>query len=119
MEVLSEVFDTKLAKINVICMQNGIATFNQVDVVKFNQDFCSRFRSRLSWIHSPEGSSPDEVEEDDFFKALRSPGSTTTEGTNCARLSNKMGKELESWCLEKQRNKLLEQAMFPALSRAA
>ncbi|KAG0727880.1 hypothetical protein GWK47_003919 [Chionoecetes opilio] len=52
-------------------------------------------------------------------RALRSPGSTTTEGTNCARLSNKMGKELESWCLEKQRNKLREQAMFPALSRAA
>ncbi|KAG0724127.1 hypothetical protein GWK47_000483 [Chionoecetes opilio] len=31
MEVLSDVLDTKLAQINVICMQNGIATFNQVD----------------------------------------------------------------------------------------
>ncbi|KAG0717552.1 hypothetical protein GWK47_054216 [Chionoecetes opilio] len=29
------------------------------------------------------------------------------------------GKEVESWCSEKQRNKLLEQAMFPALSDAA
>ncbi|KAG0719126.1 hypothetical protein GWK47_051127 [Chionoecetes opilio] len=29
-----------------------------------------------------------------------------------------MRKELESWCSEKQRNKLLEQAMFPALSHA-
>ncbi|KAG0715648.1 hypothetical protein GWK47_011456 [Chionoecetes opilio] len=54
-----------------------------------------------------------------LFKALMSPGPTTTEGTNSIRLSNKMGKELESWCSEKQRNKLLEQAMFPALSRAA
>ncbi|KAG0714914.1 hypothetical protein GWK47_013177 [Chionoecetes opilio] len=52
-------------------------------------------------------------------KALRSPGPTATEGTNSTRLSNKMGKELESWCSEKQRNKLLEQAMFLALSRAA
>ncbi|KAG0719201.1 Arylsulfatase H [Chionoecetes opilio] len=42
-----------------------------------------------------------------------------TEGTNSTRFSNKMGKELESWCSEKQRNKLLEQAMFPALSHAA
>ncbi|KAG0698915.1 hypothetical protein GWK47_025915 [Chionoecetes opilio] len=68
-------------------------------------------------LDTSEGSSPDE--EDDFFKALRSPGPTATEGTNCTRLSNNMGKELESWCSEKQRNKLLEQAMFPALARAA
>ncbi|KAG0715208.1 hypothetical protein GWK47_012474 [Chionoecetes opilio] len=52
-------------------------------------------------------------------QALTSPGPTATEGTNSTRLSNKMGKELESWCSEKQRNKLLEQAMFPALSDAA
>ncbi|KAG0725733.1 hypothetical protein GWK47_038035 [Chionoecetes opilio] len=51
--------------------------------------------------------------------ALRIPGPTATEGTNSTRLSNKMGKGLESWCLEKQRSKVLEQAMFPALSRAA
>ncbi|KAG0712074.1 hypothetical protein GWK47_019246 [Chionoecetes opilio] len=51
--------------------------------------------------------------------ALMSPGPTATEGTNSTRLSNKMGKELESWCSENQRNKLLEQAMFPALSCAA
>ncbi|KAG0721281.1 hypothetical protein GWK47_046762 [Chionoecetes opilio] len=48
-----------------------------------------------------------------------SPGPTATEGTNSIRLSNKMGKELESWCSENQRNKLLEQAMFPTLSHAA
>ncbi|KAG0720883.1 hypothetical protein GWK47_047572 [Chionoecetes opilio] len=48
-----------------------------------------------------------------------SPGPTATEGTNSTRLSNKMGKELQSWCSEKQMNKLLEQAMFPILSRAA
>ncbi|KAG0716356.1 hypothetical protein GWK47_009917 [Chionoecetes opilio] len=59
------------------------------------------------------------VEEDEGGQALMSPGPTATEGTNSTRLSNKMGKELESWCSEKQRNKLLEQAMFPALSRAA
>ncbi|KAG0716034.1 hypothetical protein GWK47_001147 [Chionoecetes opilio] len=69
-------------------------------------------------LDTSEGSSPNEDEEYDFFKALRSPGPTATEGTNYTRLSNKMGKELESWCSEKQRNKLLEQAMFPALSRA-
>ncbi|KAG0722662.1 hypothetical protein GWK47_044080 [Chionoecetes opilio] len=70
-------------------------------------------------LDTSEGSSPDEDEEDDFFKALRSPGPTATEGTNSTRLSNKMGKDLDSWCSEKQRNKLLEQAMFPALSRFA
>ncbi|KAG0725763.1 hypothetical protein GWK47_037976 [Chionoecetes opilio] len=53
------------------------------------------------------------------FHALMSPGPTATEGTNSTRLSNKMGKEVESWCSENQRNKLLEQAMFPALSDAA
>ncbi|KAG0721194.1 hypothetical protein GWK47_046953 [Chionoecetes opilio] len=47
------------------------------------------------------------------------PRTHATEGTNSTRLSNKMGKELESWCSEKQRNKLLEQAMIPALSRSA
>ncbi|KAG0729637.1 hypothetical protein GWK47_029918 [Chionoecetes opilio] len=70
-------------------------------------------------LDTSEGSSPEEDEEDDFFKALRSPGPTATEGTDSTRLSNKMGKELESWCSEKQRSKVLEQAMFPALSRAA
>ncbi|KAG0714118.1 hypothetical protein GWK47_014747 [Chionoecetes opilio] len=52
-------------------------------------------------------------------QALMSPGPTATEGSSSTRLFNKMGKELESWCSEKQRNKLLEQAMFPALSQAA
>ncbi|KAG0718167.1 hypothetical protein GWK47_052967 [Chionoecetes opilio] len=64
-------------------------------------------------LDTSEGSSPDEDEEDDFFKALRSPGPTATEGTNSTRLSNKMGKDLDSWCSEKQRNKLLEQPCFP------
>ncbi|KAG0727629.1 hypothetical protein GWK47_034255 [Chionoecetes opilio] len=59
-------------------------------------------------LDTSEGSSQDEDEEDDFFRALMSPGPTATEDTNSTRLSNKMGKELESWCSEKQRNKLLE-----------
>ncbi|KAG0715061.1 hypothetical protein GWK47_001402 [Chionoecetes opilio] len=134
MEVLSEVFDTKLAKINVICMQNGIATFNQplLEYILENRHcderpkgFKARFLSLFDQMDflmataiQPLFKMP-VVRLLNPAKALRSPGSTTTEGTNCARLSNKMGKELESWCLEKQRNKLLEQAMFPALSRAA
>ncbi|KAG0715382.1 hypothetical protein GWK47_012045 [Chionoecetes opilio] len=69
-------------------------------------------------LDTTEGSSPDEDEENSFFKALMSPGPTVTEGTNSTRLSNKMGKELENWCSEKQRNKLLVQAMFPALFHA-
>ncbi|KAG0717282.1 hypothetical protein GWK47_054757 [Chionoecetes opilio] len=48
-----------------------------------------------------------------------SPGPTATKSTNSTRLTNKIMKELESWCSEKQRNKLLEQIMFPALSCAA
>ncbi|KAG0727997.1 hypothetical protein GWK47_033436 [Chionoecetes opilio] len=51
-------------------------------------------------------------------QALMNPRPTATEGTSSTHLSNKMGKELESWCSEKQRNKLLEQAMFPSLSHA-
>ncbi|KAG0721877.1 hypothetical protein GWK47_045577 [Chionoecetes opilio] len=70
-------------------------------------------------LDTSEGSNPDEDEREDFFEVLRRPGSTTTEGTNSTRLSNKIWKEIESWCLEKQRNKQLEQAMFPVLSRAA
>ncbi|KAG0724630.1 hypothetical protein GWK47_040182 [Chionoecetes opilio] len=52
-------------------------------------------------------------------KPFRTPGLTDTDGTNFTRLSNKTGKKLESWCSEKKKNKLLEQAMFPALSRTA
>ncbi|KAG0727145.1 hypothetical protein GWK47_000391 [Chionoecetes opilio] len=70
-------------------------------------------------LDTSEGSSPDEDEDDDFFKALKVPGLSAIEGTNSTRLSNKMGKELETLCSEKQYNKLLEQAVFPALSRAA
>ncbi|KAG0718608.1 hypothetical protein GWK47_052106 [Chionoecetes opilio] len=70
-------------------------------------------------LDTSEDSSPDEDEEEDFFKTLTSPGLTATEGTNSTRLSNKMGKELESWCSEKKRNKLLEQAIFTGLFRAA
>ncbi|KAG0720414.1 hypothetical protein GWK47_048559 [Chionoecetes opilio] len=47
----------------------------------------------------------------------RSPGPTATEDTNFTGLSNKMWKELESCCSEKQRSKVLGQAMFAALSR--
>ncbi|KAG0715782.1 hypothetical protein GWK47_011166 [Chionoecetes opilio] len=54
-----------------------------------------------------------------FFNALRFPGPTATESTNSTCLSNNMGKELESWCSEKQRNQLLKQAMSLALSGAA
>ncbi|KAG0723450.1 hypothetical protein GWK47_042713 [Chionoecetes opilio] len=67
MEVLSEVFDTKLAKIK-----------------RFEEPRLHNYRGHQLWPP---------LQQD--------------------------GKELESWCLEKQRNKLLEQAMFPALSRAA
>ncbi|KAG0714568.1 hypothetical protein GWK47_013875 [Chionoecetes opilio] len=70
-------------------------------------------------LNTSEGSSPDEDEEDDFFKALGSPGPTATEDTNSTRLSNKMGKELESRCSEKQSNKVLKQDMFLALYRSA
>ncbi|KAG0726773.1 hypothetical protein GWK47_035890 [Chionoecetes opilio] len=48
-------------------------------------------------LDTSEGSSPDEDEEDDIFKALRSQGPIATEGTNSTRLSNKMEKEPESW----------------------
>ncbi|KAG0729352.1 hypothetical protein GWK47_030534 [Chionoecetes opilio] len=51
-------------------------------------------------LDTSEGSSLDEDEEGDFFKALMSPGPTATEGTNSICLCNKMGKELESWCSE-------------------
>ncbi|KAG0723057.1 hypothetical protein GWK47_043356 [Chionoecetes opilio] len=70
-------------------------------------------------LNTLEVNSPDEDEEDDSIKYLRSPGPTATEATKSAHLSNKIGKELENWCSEKSRNKLLEQGMFPALSRAA
>ncbi|KAG0722407.1 hypothetical protein GWK47_006032 [Chionoecetes opilio] len=83
MEDLSEVLDTKLAQINVICMQNGIATFNQVD------------------------------------KGFEEPRTHGYREHQLYPLSNKMGKELESWYSQKQRNKLLEQAIFPASFRAA
>ncbi|KAG0711603.1 hypothetical protein GWK47_020284 [Chionoecetes opilio] len=47
-------------------------------------------------LDTSEGSSPDEDKDDDFFKAFRNPEPTATEGTNSTRLSNRMGKELES-----------------------
>ncbi|KAG0706022.1 hypothetical protein GWK47_024400 [Chionoecetes opilio] len=84
-----------------------------VDAVK------SRLLFEVTEQDTSEGSSPNEDEEEDFYKALRSPGPTATEGTNSNRLSNKMGKEFVIWNSEKQMNKLLEQAMFPTLSRAA
>ncbi|KAG0728968.1 hypothetical protein GWK47_031328 [Chionoecetes opilio] len=101
-----------LFKLPVVCLVNP----EKVNAVKSRLLFEATEQAVLD---TSEGSSPDENEEDDFFKASRSPGPTATEGTNSIRLSNKMGKELESWCSEKQRNKLLEQAMFPALFRAA
>ncbi|KAG0713021.1 hypothetical protein GWK47_017152 [Chionoecetes opilio] len=71
-------------------------------------------------LDSSEGQvSPDHKDEDeDFIKPFRTTVPTDKEGTNSTRLSNKMGKKLESWCLEKK-NKLLEQAMLPTLSCAA
>ncbi|KAG0720800.1 hypothetical protein GWK47_047706 [Chionoecetes opilio] len=47
-------------------------------------------------LDTSEGSSPDEDEDDDLFKALKVPGLSAIEGTNSTRLSNKMGKELET-----------------------
>ncbi|KAG0717289.1 hypothetical protein GWK47_054749 [Chionoecetes opilio] len=83
-------------------------------------------------LDTSEGSSPDEDEEEDFFKvrlidfieiycifSFEEPRSHSYRGHQLYRLSNKMGKELESWCSERQRSKVLEQAMVPALSRAA
>ncbi|KAG0721138.1 hypothetical protein GWK47_006515 [Chionoecetes opilio] len=70
-------------------------------------------------LPSPPRSRPPPWGQIQQKSALMSPGPTATEGTISTRLSNKMGKELESCCSEKQRNKLLEQAMFPALSHAA
>ncbi|KAG0730107.1 hypothetical protein GWK47_028959 [Chionoecetes opilio] len=91
----------------------------------FNLDTVDDVKSRLVFevteqdvLDTSEGNSPDEDEDDDFFKALMSPGPRATEGTHTTRLSNKIGKMLESWCSEKQR-KLLQQAMFPFLSHAA
>ncbi|KAG0714338.1 hypothetical protein GWK47_001608 [Chionoecetes opilio] len=99
-----------LLKLPVVRLLN----FEKVDAVKSRLLFEVTEQAVLD---TSEGSSPDE-DEDCFFKALRTPG-PTTEGTNSTRLSNKMGKEFQSWCSEKQRNMLLEQAIFPALSRAA
>ncbi|KAG0707249.1 hypothetical protein GWK47_002679 [Chionoecetes opilio] len=73
---------------------------------------------KLPVVRLPNPEKVDAVKSKLLFEALRSPGPKATEGTNSSRLSNKMGKELESWCSEKQRNKLLEQAIFPALFRA-
>ncbi|KAG0724733.1 hypothetical protein GWK47_040004 [Chionoecetes opilio] len=98
-----------LFKLPVVCL----LTPEKVDAVKSSLLFEITEQAVLDTL---EDSSPDEDEEDDFFK---SPGPTVTKGTNPTRLSNKMGKELEGWCSEKQRNKQLEQAMFPVLSRAA
>ncbi|KAG0720839.1 hypothetical protein GWK47_006593 [Chionoecetes opilio] len=75
----------------------------------------------MSWVNSwEESSSTSDKEISDvpvvygFWTqmALMSPGPTATEGANSTRLPNKMGKELESWCSEKKRNKLLEQAIL-------
>ncbi|KAG0713431.1 hypothetical protein GWK47_016243 [Chionoecetes opilio] len=108
-------------------MATAIHPLFKLPVVRLlNPEKVDAMKSRLLFevtkqavLDTSECSSPDEDEEDDFLKALRSPGPTATEGTNSTRLSNKMGKEIESWFSEKQKNKLLEQAMFPALSRAA
>ncbi|KAG0720918.1 hypothetical protein GWK47_047474 [Chionoecetes opilio] len=45
-------------------------------------------------LDTSKSSSPDEDEEDDFFKSLMSPGPTAKEGTNSTRLTNKIWKEL-------------------------
>ncbi|KAG0714229.1 hypothetical protein GWK47_001639 [Chionoecetes opilio] len=92
-------------------MATAIHPLFKLPVVRLlNPEKVDAVKSRLMFevteqavLDTSEGSSPEEDEEDDFFKALRSPGPTATEGTNSTRLSNKMGKELESWCSEKQR----------------
>ncbi|KAG0722087.1 hypothetical protein GWK47_006133 [Chionoecetes opilio] len=101
-----------LFKLPMVCLLNP----EKVDAVKLRLLLEVTDQAVLD---TSEGSSPEEDEEDDFFKALGSPRPTATEGTNSTRLSNKMGKEFESWCSEKQRNKVLKQAMFPALYRSA
>ncbi|KAG0719248.1 hypothetical protein GWK47_007319 [Chionoecetes opilio] len=101
-----------LFKLSVVHLLNP----EKVDAVKSRMLFEVTEQAVLD---TSEGNSPDEDDEEDFFKALRIPAPTAAEGTTSTRLSNKMGKQLESLCSEKQRNKLLEHAMFHALSRAA
>ncbi|KAG0720538.1 hypothetical protein GWK47_048320 [Chionoecetes opilio] len=48
-------------------------------------------------------------------EALRTLRPSATDGTNSTCISNQMGKELESWFSEKQKNKLLEQTIFLSL----
>ncbi|KAG0716739.1 hypothetical protein GWK47_008978 [Chionoecetes opilio] len=77
-----------------------------------------------------EGSSPHEGEEDDFFKVrlidfietycIFSLDEHRTHSYRGHQLYPPLQQDgVESWCSEKQMNKLLEQAMFPALSHAA
>ncbi|KAG0704882.1 hypothetical protein GWK47_024615 [Chionoecetes opilio] len=112
MDILMATAMHPLFKLPVVCLLNP----EKVDAVKARL-LCEV--TEQAALDTSGGSSPDEDEEDDFFKALRSPGPTATEGTNSTRLSNKLEKELERWCSEKQKKKLLEQAMFPVRSRAA
>ncbi|KAG0721706.1 hypothetical protein GWK47_045901 [Chionoecetes opilio] len=72
---------------------------------------------KLSVVRLLNPEKVDAVKSRLLFEALRSPGPTATEGTNSTRLSNKMGKELESWCSEKQMSKVLEQAISAAVER--
>ncbi|KAG0718352.1 hypothetical protein GWK47_052557 [Chionoecetes opilio] len=119
------------------CLPTTIHPLFKLHVIRLlNPEKVDTMKSRLLFeiteqavLDTSEGSSPDEDEEADFFKArlvnfIRIK-CIFTQYThlqraiyNSTRISNKMGKELESWCSEKQRNKLLEQGMFPALSRA-
>ncbi|KAG0730558.1 hypothetical protein GWK47_027994 [Chionoecetes opilio] len=115
-------------------MATAIHPLFKLPVVRLlNHEKVDAVKSRLLFevteqtvLDTSEGSSLDEDEEDDFFKVIdfieiycifsfEEPRTHSYRGYQLYPLYNKMGKELESWCSEKQRNKLLEQAMFPPL----
>ncbi|KAG0724623.1 hypothetical protein GWK47_040205 [Chionoecetes opilio] len=86
-------------------MATAIHLFKLPVVHLLNSESVDAVKSRLLFevkeqavLDTSEGNSPDGDEKDEFFKDLRTPVPTVTceEGTNYTRLSNKMGKELES-----------------------
>lgn len=67
-------------------------------------------------------SSTEENEEDDFFKELEMnmPESGAEEVNSHTHLSNKLSKEFDTWCSDKEnKSTSLDHSMFPTLCRAA
>ncbi|KAG0718585.1 hypothetical protein GWK47_052164 [Chionoecetes opilio] len=70
-------------------------------------------------LDTSEGSSPDKVEEEYFFKALRSPEPTPIQRAPTLPASPlRWGKNLRGLGWFKKENKLLERGHFPPFSRA-